>query len=93
VPTRATLPPPDSCRTERDSLSSLRSSQLQAVLELAPPCLEVNGGSDFILAPSLKLKANDWAAFKALAAMDKAAGEPLKIASQFGSVQDNRAPP
>lgn len=49
---------------------------------------EVNGGSDFVLSPSVKLKANDWAAFKALAMKDKASGSPLKIASQFGTVQD-----
>jgi ABC-type nitrate/sulfonate/bicarbonate transport system substrate-binding protein len=49
---------------------------------------EVNGGSDFVLAPSDKLAANDWTAFKALVAKDKAAGNPLKIASQFGTVQD-----
>lgn len=49
---------------------------------------EVNGGSDFVLAPSDKLPADDWAAFKALAQKDKAAGNPLKIASQFGTVQD-----
>lgn len=49
---------------------------------------EVNGGSDLVLAPSVKLKANDWTAFKALAEKDKVAGNPLKIASQFGSVQD-----
>src|ERR1700761_2659891 len=49
---------------------------------------EVNGGSDFVLAPSVKLKTGDWAAFKALVLKDKAAGSPLKIASQFGSVQD-----
>jgi ABC-type nitrate/sulfonate/bicarbonate transport system substrate-binding protein len=49
---------------------------------------EVNGGSDFVLAPSDKLPADDWTAFKALVAKDKAAGNPLKIASQFGTVQD-----
>ena len=49
---------------------------------------EVNGGSDFVLAPSDKLAANDWTAFKALVMKDKAAGSPLKIASQFGTVQD-----
>jgi ABC-type nitrate/sulfonate/bicarbonate transport system substrate-binding protein len=49
---------------------------------------EVNGGSDFVLSPSQKLPANDWTAFKALVAKDKAAGAPLKIASQFGTVQD-----
>jgi ABC-type nitrate/sulfonate/bicarbonate transport system substrate-binding protein len=49
---------------------------------------EVNGGSDFVLAPSDKLAADDWTAFKALVAKDKAAGSPLKIASQFGTVQD-----
>jgi ABC-type nitrate/sulfonate/bicarbonate transport system substrate-binding protein len=49
---------------------------------------EVNGGSDFVLAPSVKLPANDWTAFKSLVMKDKAAGSPLKIASQFGTVQD-----
>jgi ABC-type nitrate/sulfonate/bicarbonate transport system substrate-binding protein len=49
---------------------------------------EVNGGSDFVLAPADKLPANNWTAFKALVAKDKAAGNPLKIASQFGTVQD-----
>jgi ABC-type nitrate/sulfonate/bicarbonate transport system substrate-binding protein len=49
---------------------------------------EVNGGSDFVLAPSDKLAVNDWAAFKALVMKDKATGNPLKIASQFGTVQD-----
>jgi ABC-type nitrate/sulfonate/bicarbonate transport system substrate-binding protein len=49
---------------------------------------EVNGGSDFVLSPSLKLQAGDWTAFKSLVMKDKAAGHPLAIASQFGSVQD-----
>jgi ABC-type nitrate/sulfonate/bicarbonate transport system substrate-binding protein len=49
---------------------------------------EVNGGSDFVLAPSEKVPAGAWTAFKALVEKDKAAGNPLKIASQFGTVQD-----
>jgi ABC-type nitrate/sulfonate/bicarbonate transport system substrate-binding protein len=49
---------------------------------------EVNGGSDFVLAPSVKVPADDWTAFKSLVMKDKAAGNPLKIASQFGTVQD-----
>jgi hypothetical protein len=42
---------------------------------------EVNGGSDFVLAPSVKVAAGNWTAFKALVEKDKAAGHPLKIAS------------
>jgi ABC-type nitrate/sulfonate/bicarbonate transport system substrate-binding protein len=49
---------------------------------------EVNGGSDFVVSPKLALTADDWTAFKSLVAQDKAAGKPLKIASQFGTVQD-----
>lgn len=49
---------------------------------------EVNGGSDFVVSPKLKLAADDWPAFKALVAARKKSGEPLKIASQFGTVQD-----
>lgn len=49
---------------------------------------EVNGGSDFVLAPSVKVPVGNWAAFKTLVMKDKAAGNPLKIASQFGTVQD-----
>lgn len=49
---------------------------------------EVNGGSDFVLSPKIGLAANDWAGFKSLAAKDKAAGHPLAIASEFGTVQD-----
>jgi ABC-type nitrate/sulfonate/bicarbonate transport system substrate-binding protein len=49
---------------------------------------EVNGGSDFVLAPSVKAPAGNWTALKALITKDKSAGNPLKIASQFGTVQD-----
>lgn len=49
---------------------------------------EVNGGSDFVVNSQLGLAADDWSAFKALVDKDKAAGKPLKIASQFGTVQD-----
>jgi ABC-type nitrate/sulfonate/bicarbonate transport system substrate-binding protein len=49
---------------------------------------EVNGGSDFVLSPSLNLTADDWPSFKALVLKDKAAGKKLKIASSFGTVQD-----
>jgi ABC-type nitrate/sulfonate/bicarbonate transport system substrate-binding protein len=49
---------------------------------------EVNGGSDFVLAPKLGIAAGDWSALEALVAKDKAAGHRLEIASQFGSVQD-----
>lgn len=49
---------------------------------------EVNGGSDFVLAPKLHIAAGDWPALQALIKKDKAAGHPLVIASQFGSIQD-----
>jgi ABC-type nitrate/sulfonate/bicarbonate transport system substrate-binding protein len=49
---------------------------------------EVNGGSDFVLSPKLHVPAGNWTALKALVAKDKAAGHPLTIASQFGTVQD-----
>lgn len=49
---------------------------------------EVNGGSDFVLAPKVPVAAGDWAGLEALIANDKAAGHPLQIASQFGTVQD-----
>lgn len=49
---------------------------------------EVNGGTDFVVNPKLGLKADDWAGFKKLVASKKAAGSPIKIASQFGTVQD-----
>jgi len=41
-----------------------------------------------VLAPSLKVPAGSWPALKALVMKDKAAGNALKIASQFGTVQD-----
>ncbi|NDZ92814.1 ABC transporter substrate-binding protein [Streptomyces sp. SID6673] len=49
---------------------------------------QVNGGSDFVVSPKLGLNANDWPAFSAAAKEAKADGHPLKIASQFGTVQD-----
>ncbi len=49
---------------------------------------EVNGGSDFVLAPNVAVAANDWAGLKALIMKDKAAGHPMQIASEFGTVQD-----
>jgi ABC-type nitrate/sulfonate/bicarbonate transport system substrate-binding protein len=49
---------------------------------------EVNGGSDFIVSPQLKVKAGDWQGFKSLVDQRKAAGHKIQIASQFGSVQD-----
>jgi ABC-type nitrate/sulfonate/bicarbonate transport system substrate-binding protein len=49
---------------------------------------EVNGGSDFVVSPKITLTPNDWAAFKTLVDQRKAAGKELKIASQFGTVQD-----
>lgn len=49
---------------------------------------EVNGGSDFVLAPSIKIAPNNWKAFKALVMKDKAAGHLFTIASNFGTVQD-----
>ncbi|HLI56311.1 MAG TPA: ABC transporter substrate-binding protein [Actinomycetota bacterium] len=49
---------------------------------------EVNGGSDFVVSPSLNLAAGDWAGLKAIVEKDKAAGHPFTIASNFGSVQD-----
>jgi ABC-type nitrate/sulfonate/bicarbonate transport system substrate-binding protein len=49
---------------------------------------EVNGGSDLVVSPSLAVKTGNWASFKSLVASRKAAGKPLTIASQFGSVQD-----
>jgi len=49
---------------------------------------EVNGGSDFVVSPKITLTADDWAAFKTLVEQRKAAGNELKIASEFGTVQD-----
>jgi ABC-type nitrate/sulfonate/bicarbonate transport system substrate-binding protein len=49
---------------------------------------EVNGGSDLLVSPSLKVKTGDWASFKSLVVSRKVDGKPLTIASQFGSVQD-----
>lgn len=49
---------------------------------------EVNGGSDFVLAPKVPVAANDWAGLKALIMSEKAAGHPMRIASEFGTVQD-----
>jgi ABC-type nitrate/sulfonate/bicarbonate transport system substrate-binding protein len=49
---------------------------------------EVNGGSDFVVSPKLKVAAGDWQGFKALADQRKADGHKLQIASEFGTVQD-----
>ena len=49
---------------------------------------QVNGGSDFVLSPKLTVAPGDWTAFKALVDQRKAAGKKVKIASQFGTVQD-----
>lgn len=49
---------------------------------------EVNGGSDFVLSPKITLAADDWTGFRALAQKRAAAGKKLKIASNFGTVQD-----
>jgi ABC-type nitrate/sulfonate/bicarbonate transport system substrate-binding protein len=48
----------------------------------------VNGGSDIMLANTLTIAADDWAAFKTLAMERKSAGKPLRIASSRGSAQD-----
>ncbi|MYR07784.1 ABC transporter substrate-binding protein [Gordonia sp. SID5947] len=49
---------------------------------------QVNGGSDFVVDPGLGLKQGDWAALNSAAKQAKADGHPLKIGSQFGTVQD-----
>lgn len=49
---------------------------------------EVNGGSDFVVSPSLHLAPDDWSALKSIIAKDKAAGHPFTIASYFGTIQD-----
>ena len=49
---------------------------------------QVNGGSDFVISPKITLAEDDWAGFKKLADQRKAAGKKLKIASEFGTVQD-----
>ncbi|OPX13656.1 hypothetical protein B1964_19150 [Gordonia sp. i37] len=49
---------------------------------------QVNGGSDFVTSPALHLAENDWPAFVTAARKAKSEGQPLKIASQFGTVQD-----
>ncbi|MBF4161970.1 ABC transporter substrate-binding protein [Nocardioides acrostichi] len=49
---------------------------------------QVNGGSDFVVSPSVDLDPDDWAAFKDLVLQRKAEGKKFKIASEFGSVQD-----
>jgi ABC-type nitrate/sulfonate/bicarbonate transport system substrate-binding protein len=49
---------------------------------------EVNGGSDFVVSPSVKVAAGDWAGLKTLLDQDKSSGHKFTIASQFGTVQD-----
>lgn len=49
---------------------------------------QVNGGSDFVVSPKLKLAEGDWAGFTNAVKSAKASGNPMKIASQFGTVQD-----
>lgn len=49
---------------------------------------EVNGGSDFVVAPKVAVAANDWTGLKNLIMSEKAAGHPMQIASEFGTVQD-----
>lgn len=49
---------------------------------------EVNGGSDFVLSPKVKVAAGDWSALKSLILKDKASGHEFSIASEFGTVQD-----
>ncbi|MFW0783557.1 ABC transporter substrate-binding protein [Gordonia sp. CPCC 206044] len=49
---------------------------------------QVNGGSDFVTSAKLGLRENDWPAFQAAVKKAKDDGEPLRIASQFGTVQD-----
>ena len=49
---------------------------------------EVNGASDFIVGPNIKIKPNDWSALRKLIFADKKAGHLFTIASFFGTVQD-----
>lgn len=49
---------------------------------------QVNGGSECLAAPNLKLTADDWAGFKRRVSEAKAAGKPLKIAASRGNAQD-----
>lgn len=49
---------------------------------------EVNGGSEILLSPKIKLAADDWTGFKQLIMQDKAAGHPMKIAASRGNAQD-----
>ncbi len=49
---------------------------------------QVNGGSEIVMHPDLKVGEGDWAAFKALVAERKAAGKPLKVAASRGNAQD-----
>jgi len=49
---------------------------------------QVNGGSECLSTPKLKLAADDWAGFKRLINEAKAAGNPLKVAASRGNAQD-----
>lgn len=49
---------------------------------------QVNGGSEILLSPAIKLGANDWQGFKKLVMQRKAAGRPLRIAASRGNAQD-----
>ncbi len=49
---------------------------------------EVNGGSDFIVSPNIKIAPNNWTALRKLILADKKAGHKFTIASYFGTVQD-----
>lgn len=49
---------------------------------------QVNGGSDLLARKGLDVKPNDWNSLKALVKKDLAAGQKLKIGTEFGTVQD-----
>ena len=49
---------------------------------------QINGGSECISSNKLALPGEDWAAFKAVVAKAKAAGQPLKVAASRGNAQD-----
>lgn len=49
---------------------------------------QVNGGSDLLARKGLDVKPNDWNSLKALVRKDLAAGQKLKIGTEFGTVQD-----
>lgn len=49
---------------------------------------QVNGGSDLVLSPSIKVSPNNWAALRHYVLKNDSPAHPFRIASNFGTVQD-----